>query len=64
VNNPLPAARFSGENLNLPLQFIPNAGQTAPQVRYTVKGAGHNLFFTPDQVVSAPSAPVKRACCA
>jgi len=38
---------------DLPLRFIPNAGQTDAVVRYTVKGAGHTLFFTPKEVVFA-----------
>jgi len=38
---------------NLPLRFIANAGQTDPAVLYTVKGAGHTLYFTQDEVVFA-----------
>jgi uncharacterized repeat protein (TIGR01451 family) len=37
--------------LSLPLQFIANTGQTSPEVRFSVQGAGHSLFFTPAQVV-------------
>jgi uncharacterized repeat protein (TIGR01451 family) len=37
--------------LNLPLRFIANAGQTDPAVCFTVKGAGHTLFFTSEEVV-------------
>jgi uncharacterized repeat protein (TIGR01451 family) len=40
---------------NLPLRFIANAGQTDPAVRFTVKGAGHTLFFTEEEVVFAAS---------
>jgi uncharacterized repeat protein (TIGR01451 family) len=36
---------------NLPLRFVANAGQTDPAVRFTVKGAGHTLFFTQEGVV-------------
>jgi hypothetical protein len=36
---------------NLPLRFVANAGQTDPVVRFTVKGAGHTLFFTQEEVV-------------
>jgi len=36
---------------DLPLRFIANAGQTDPAVYFTVKGAGHTLFFTQDEVV-------------
>jgi uncharacterized repeat protein (TIGR01451 family) len=36
---------------DLPLRFIANAGQTDPAVNFTVKGAGHTLFFTQNEVV-------------
>jgi hypothetical protein len=36
---------------NLPLRFVPNGGQTNPAVHFTVKGAGHTIFFTPEEVV-------------
>lgn len=35
----------------LPLAFTPNVGQTDPAVRFFVRGANGNLFFTPDEVV-------------
>ncbi len=35
----------------LPLRFIANAGQTDPGVHFTVKGAGHTIFFTDQEVV-------------
>ena len=45
-NNPLK------EILNqLPLQFIPNQGQTDEAVRFLVKSLGGNLFFTRDEVI-------------
>jgi len=37
--------------LALPLRFVPNAGQTDPSVRFTVQGAGHTFFFTPQEIV-------------
>ena len=37
--------------LALPLRFVPNAGQTDPSVRFTVQGAGHSFFFTPQEIV-------------
>ena len=37
--------------LSLPLRFVANAGQTHPTVHFTVKGAGHTLFFTEEGVV-------------
>jgi len=41
----------------LPLSFIANAGQTDPAVRFHVAGAGHTIFFTPNEVIfrAAPS---------
>lgn len=36
---------------SLPLAFTPNLGQTDPAVRFFVRGATGNLFFTPDEVV-------------
>jgi uncharacterized repeat protein (TIGR01451 family) len=35
----------------LPLRFIANRGQSGPEVRFTVQGAGHTLFFTSQEVV-------------
>jgi hypothetical protein len=49
--------------MQLPLRFIANAGQTDPEVRFTVKAAGQTIFFTPDEVVFsavAGSAPQTR----
>jgi uncharacterized repeat protein (TIGR01451 family) len=40
---------------NLPLRFIANAGQADPAVRFTVKGAGHTIFFTEEEVVFSAS---------
>jgi hypothetical protein len=37
----------------LPLSFIPNAGQTDPQVRFHAQGLGGNLFFTQQSVMLA-----------
>jgi hypothetical protein len=35
---------------NLPLSFIPNAGQTDPAVLFVAKSSGPDLFFTRDAV--------------
>jgi uncharacterized repeat protein (TIGR01451 family) len=43
--------RLNQALFNLPLRFVANAGQTDPAVRFTVKGAGHTLFFTQEEVV-------------
>jgi uncharacterized repeat protein (TIGR01451 family) len=48
---PATPMRLRPEALNLPLRFIANAGQTDPAVCFTVKGAGHTLFFTSEEVV-------------
>jgi hypothetical protein len=37
----------------LPLSFVPNAGQTHPQVKYTAQGAGYAFHFTDDKAVVA-----------
>ncbi|MEG3972205.1 SBBP repeat-containing protein, partial [Microcoleus sp. T2B6] len=34
----------------IPLSFIANAGQTDPHVKFQVKGAGHSIFFTPNEI--------------
>ncbi|MEZ2232093.1 SBBP repeat-containing protein [Microcoleus sp.] len=34
----------------IPLSFIANAGQTDPNVKFQVKGAGHSIYFTPNEV--------------
>ena len=36
---------------NLPLSFVPNAGQTDQSVRYHAHGAGFSFFFTQDKAV-------------
>ncbi|MCT7956090.1 SBBP repeat-containing protein [Laspinema palackyanum] len=40
----------------LPLSFIPNAGQLDPTVNFSVRGASHGIFFTPDEVVFSVAA--------
>ncbi|MCT7976949.1 SBBP repeat-containing protein [Laspinema olomoucense] len=40
----------------LPLSFIPNAGQFDPTVNFSVRGASHAIFFTPDEVVFTAAA--------
>ncbi len=44
---------------HLPLRFIPNAGQTAPVVQFTVKGAGHTIFFTPEGIIFSAASEVE-----
>ncbi|WP_293342769.1 hypothetical protein [Microcoleus sp. CAWBG58] len=34
----------------IPLSFIANAGQTDPNVEFQVKGAGHSIYFTPNEI--------------
>ncbi|MEG3911821.1 SBBP repeat-containing protein, partial [Microcoleus sp. w2-18aC6] len=34
----------------IPLSFIANAGQTHPNVKFQVKGAGHSIYFTPNEI--------------
>ncbi len=38
---------------NLPLEFIPNAGQTDSRVSFYVKGSDRTIYFTPDGVTLA-----------
>lgn len=48
----------AAENLaQLPLSFVPNAGQTNPAVRFTVQSPAGRFFFTPTTVVLALTAP-------
>jgi len=58
---PEQAAVDAAQSLSdLPLLFIANAGQTDPQVHFTVQGAGYTLFFTDQGVtfrVAARRAP-------
>lgn len=42
---------------NLPLSFVPNAGQADPAVRFQAHGMGSTLFFTPGEVVLSLPAP-------
>jgi hypothetical protein len=46
--------------LALPLRFVPNAGQTDPSVRFTVQGAGHTFFLTPQEIVFTAAASQPR----
>ena len=36
---------------NLPLSFVPNAGQTDPSVRYYAQAGGRSFYFTKDKAV-------------
>lgn len=47
----LPAAGRASVPSRRPLSFIANAGQTDSRVLFHVQGAGHTIFFTPDEVV-------------
>jgi uncharacterized repeat protein (TIGR01451 family) len=38
---------------NLPLEFIPNAGQTNSRVSFYIKGSDRTVYFTPDGVTLA-----------
>lgn len=44
---PAPAGSAAG-GLELPLSFVPNAGQHDAQVRYAARGPGYSFFFTKD----------------
>ncbi|MGB7713039.1 MAG: SBBP repeat-containing protein [Microcoleus sp.] len=49
----------------VPLSFIANTGQTDPAVKFQVKGAGHSIFFTPNEITfiafQTPNEPGKEA---
>ncbi|MEG4842045.1 DUF7948 domain-containing protein, partial [Microcoleus sp. B9-D4] len=49
----------------IPLSFIANAGQTDPNVKFQVKGAGHSIYFTPNEITftafQAPNEPGNQA---
>jgi YVTN family beta-propeller protein len=48
---PLPSAPPAMPGFgNLPLWFVPNAGQTDPLVRFQANSANGAIFFTPDQI--------------
>ena len=51
------AAKFG----RLPLSFEPNLGQSDPQVRFTARGNGYDLFLTPAEAVVSLVAPRKRS---
>ncbi len=48
----------------LPLSFEENAGQTDGRAQYTSRGAGYNLFLTPDEAVFALHGASTAANCA
>ena len=52
------AAQIQATLAKLPLSFVANAGQTHPAVRFHVRGAGHTIFFTPEEVVFSASQEV------
>jgi YD repeat-containing protein len=58
---PATAARIPSFR-TLPLAFVPNQGQTAPEVCFQARGLGGSLFFAPDGVVFAlPASASKNA---
>ena len=42
-----------------PLSFEPNLGQTDPQVKFTARGSGYELFLTPAKAVVSLISPDK-----
>jgi Beta-propeller repeat len=55
-SSPVPAAaerRVTRDYANLPLAFIPNAGQTDKSVRYYAQGARYGFYFTDHKAVLA-----------
>jgi hypothetical protein len=49
--------RFISNYGKLPLAFEPNQGQTAPQVKFLVRGRGYTLFVTPQEAVLSLKKP-------
>jgi hypothetical protein len=47
------AADAAATLAQLPLAFVPNAGQTDPTVRFEARALGGTLFFTPAAVILA-----------
>lgn len=55
-------ARQLASYSKLPLSFVPNQGQNAPQVKFLSQGRGYTLFLTPTEAVLSlykPSRPAK-----
>ncbi|MEJ2558931.1 MAG: SBBP repeat-containing protein [Anaerolineae bacterium] len=54
-SGPTPAgptsATIASDFGELPMSFVPNAGQTDPAVRFQAQSTGSTLFFTPNEVV-------------
>ena len=44
--NPIPALR--NKRVSMPLEFEPNTGQFAPEVRYLAHGSNHFVYLSPD----------------
>ena len=53
---PGPGEGWAPALANLPLSFVANAGQEDPTVRFTVRGAGHTIFFTEQEIVFSAAA--------
>ena len=49
----LPSPAATAALAGLPLQFVANAGQTDPAVRFQARALGGSVFFTPGEVVLA-----------
>ena len=50
-SDPTATARLQTAASQLPLSFVPNAGQMDPTVRFQVRSAGATLFFTSNEIV-------------
>ncbi|HST13211.1 MAG TPA: hypothetical protein VLL05_22730, partial [Terriglobales bacterium] len=57
--SPAEQARITSSFGNLPLSFEPNLGQTDPQVKFTARGNGYQLFLTPAKAVMSLASPRK-----
>jgi hypothetical protein len=49
------------EMARLPLSFVPNAGQSHPDVRFQARGLGGTIFFTPEEVTLTLPPPAAHA---
>jgi len=51
TSTPARSAAIAGAYRGLPIYFEANQGQADPHVRFVSRGAGHQLFLTPDEAV-------------
>jgi hypothetical protein len=49
--SPVEQAHITSSFGNVPLSFEPNLGQSDPQVKFTARGNGYQLFLTPEKAV-------------